>query len=255
MFEGASSKSIPEGKRDFALAAVRHQKSSPLISGQKRTQSDVKGQENPGHASGVRLLFPSSTGNSAVTEPRASTWMIISGRQKREQQNPSSSGCNEIKKNSAQASRDRLQSTLKDYDYLRNLLSRRVELNPNLSSRVQKILEILRKIRFDKSATDTATWCIFARDCMCASLHMRTSRQCWTSWLGVHLKTSKAKSQSPCVTEHKFSRRRPGTWWMECTTCRVDWKHAHSQRASLLRLVGPGALDASGAWYVENEDR
>ena len=41
-FEGASSKSIPEGKRALALAAAPHQKSSPLISAQEKSQSDVK---------------------------------------------------------------------------------------------------------------------------------------------------------------------------------------------------------------------
>ena len=38
----------------------------------KRTQSDVKGQENPGLASGDRLFFQGSTRNSQVTEPGAS---------------------------------------------------------------------------------------------------------------------------------------------------------------------------------------
>ena len=33
---------------------VRHQKSSPMISAQEKTQSDVKGQENPGQAPGDR---------------------------------------------------------------------------------------------------------------------------------------------------------------------------------------------------------
>ena len=43
-FTGTSSKSMPESKRVHALAAVRHDKSSPVISAQEKTQSDVKGQ-------------------------------------------------------------------------------------------------------------------------------------------------------------------------------------------------------------------
>ena len=46
------------GRRVFALAAARHAKSSPLISAQDQTQSDVKDQENPGQACGDRLHFP-----------------------------------------------------------------------------------------------------------------------------------------------------------------------------------------------------
>ena len=37
---------------------MRHQKSSPLISAQEKTPSYVKGEENPGQASGDRLQFP-----------------------------------------------------------------------------------------------------------------------------------------------------------------------------------------------------
>ena len=62
-FECASSTSVPEGKRAFALAAVRNQRSSLLIPAQEKTQSDVKGQENPRQTSGVRLHFPGTTGN------------------------------------------------------------------------------------------------------------------------------------------------------------------------------------------------
>ena len=42
----------------FALATVRHPKSSPLISAREMTQSELKGQENPGQTSGDRLQFP-----------------------------------------------------------------------------------------------------------------------------------------------------------------------------------------------------
>ena len=51
-FSGALSKSKPVGKRVLALAAVRHQMSSPLISAQEKTQFNVQGKENPGQASG-----------------------------------------------------------------------------------------------------------------------------------------------------------------------------------------------------------
>ena len=52
-----------------ALAAARHDESSPLIIARELMQSDVKGQENPSHASGDRLHFSGSTRNSQVTEP------------------------------------------------------------------------------------------------------------------------------------------------------------------------------------------
>ena len=51
---GASSKSKPESKRVLALASVRHEKSSPLISAQEKTQSDVRGQENPSQANSLK---------------------------------------------------------------------------------------------------------------------------------------------------------------------------------------------------------
>ena len=43
------------GEKWFRRVAVRHQKSSPLISAQEVTQSDVKSRENPGQASGDRM--------------------------------------------------------------------------------------------------------------------------------------------------------------------------------------------------------
>ena len=55
---GASSNSKPKGKRGPSLAAVRQRKSSPLISAQEMTRSDVKGQENSGQASCDRKHFP-----------------------------------------------------------------------------------------------------------------------------------------------------------------------------------------------------
>ena len=57
----ARSKSKQEGKRVLGPAAVRHEKSSPLIPAQEKTQSDVKGQENPSQESGDRLHFPGSS--------------------------------------------------------------------------------------------------------------------------------------------------------------------------------------------------
>ena len=48
---GVSSNPNPEGNRAFALAAVQHQKRSPLIPAQEKTPTDGKGQENPGQAS------------------------------------------------------------------------------------------------------------------------------------------------------------------------------------------------------------
>ena len=50
----ASSEPNPEGNRALALAAVRHHKSSPPISAQEMTQSDVPRQQRPGRASGDR---------------------------------------------------------------------------------------------------------------------------------------------------------------------------------------------------------
>ena len=56
-FEGASSTSVPGGKRAYALAAVRHQKSAPRVSAQGQTQSDVNGQENPGQGVGATICI------------------------------------------------------------------------------------------------------------------------------------------------------------------------------------------------------
>ena len=66
---GASSRPTPQGKRVLSLAAVRHPKSSLLISSQEKTRSTVKSQENPREASGDRLHFPGPTRNPEVTEP------------------------------------------------------------------------------------------------------------------------------------------------------------------------------------------
>ena len=57
-------------RQSLTLAAVRHQRSSPLISAQEQAQSDVNGQENPSFASGDRLHFPGSTRNPEVTRTK-----------------------------------------------------------------------------------------------------------------------------------------------------------------------------------------
>ena len=61
-FIGASSTSKLVGKRVLALAAERHEMSSPFIAAQEKTRSDVRGQENPGQASGDRLRLPRCPG-------------------------------------------------------------------------------------------------------------------------------------------------------------------------------------------------
>ena len=62
----------PVGKRVLALSAVRLEKSSPLISAQEQTQSDVYAQESLSQASTDRLHFPGSTRNPEVKESDAS---------------------------------------------------------------------------------------------------------------------------------------------------------------------------------------
>ena len=116
---GASSQSKPVGKRVLALAAVRQEKSSPLISAQEKTQPDVKGQENPSQASG-----------------------------------------------------DRLQS--KEEDDMRNLLPAEVKRGPYLVKRIEEALKkTFGTLKLTNFPVNTATWCIFARDCMWATFRMR----------------------------------------------------------------------------------
>ena len=93
-FEGASSKSIAQGKRAFALAAVRHRESSLLISAQEKTQIDVRIEDNPGQASGNRLHFPRFIRNPVVSEPGALGWENYDWTSKREQSASSSAGRN-----------------------------------------------------------------------------------------------------------------------------------------------------------------
>ena len=110
-------------------------------------QSDVKGQENPGQASGDRLHFPGSTRNSQVTESGTSDvegyyWMPKSSSGRNGSQNPN-----------AQASGDRLQS--KEDHGLRNMLSLGVKLSPiwvtRISENLQKTFGKLNLSNFSKS--------------------------------------------------------------------------------------------------------
>ena len=55
-YTGVSLQSNPEGKRVLALASAQHQKSSPLISIQEKTQADLQVQENPAQALGDRRI-------------------------------------------------------------------------------------------------------------------------------------------------------------------------------------------------------
>ena len=91
---------VPPARHMAPVASERHQKSSPLISAQEKTQSDVKDQENPTDCIsqvcrhretgrewfnnlmsvarrprpgiGDRLHFPGPSGNPEVVEPGAS---------------------------------------------------------------------------------------------------------------------------------------------------------------------------------------
>ena len=126
------------------LAAVRHDKSSPLSVGQEKTQSDVQGQVNPSQASGDplhfrgvgsprdlphkvpqsddpsqenpcqasddRLHIPSFATNVRVTEEEASDVEGCCWMPKREQHNSSSSRRNESHNPNVQASGEQLQS-------------------------------------------------------------------------------------------------------------------------------------------------
>ena len=66
----ASSKPKPEGKGVLALAEVRHPKSSPSISADETTPSDVKGQERTqARHWATDSFFPGPSGNPEVTEP------------------------------------------------------------------------------------------------------------------------------------------------------------------------------------------
>ena len=86
---GAPSKSKPQGKRVLALASVRHQKSSPLILTQEKTQSDVKGRRILSSI-GRPLAFPRFH-QEARSHRSVGFEILFSMDAKREQQNASSS--------------------------------------------------------------------------------------------------------------------------------------------------------------------
>ena len=121
-----------------ALLAVRHQKSSPVISAQAMTQSDVKVPENPAQALVTRFHSPRGIQKSRNQERQHGVSLI--GRQKdssrvhRLHQIATSRKIPVPKHRSG----DRLQSTLKEIDDIRNLLSPDVELNPNLSHKSER---------------------------------------------------------------------------------------------------------------------
>ena len=83
------------------------------MSPQEKTRSDVKGQENPGQASVADCVSQVPWGIPVVTEPRASDLEGCCRMPQREQHNvSSSSGRKESQHPKAQASGDRLPSTL-----------------------------------------------------------------------------------------------------------------------------------------------
>ena len=128
-FTGASPKSKPDGKRVHTSAAVRQRKRSPSISAQEKTQSDVKGQENPVQASGDQLHFSGFIRNCRVTEPEASHMDDYLSTPEREHNASSSCGRNESHNPNVQASGDQLQS---EDDDVRNMFSPGVQLLPTL---------------------------------------------------------------------------------------------------------------------------
>ena len=79
---------------------------------------------------GWPIAFPGATGYPEVTQPGASTWNDYDGMPKREQRGASSSSGRNGSLPVAQASEERLQSSLEEDDDIRNLLSTGVELNP-----------------------------------------------------------------------------------------------------------------------------
>ena len=121
-------------------------------------RKDAQDQENQGQASGDSLHVPGSTGNPEVTEPGALDWKGYHWMSNGEQQSaPFFAGRNESQNPSAQASEDRSHPTLKKDNDMMDLLSPGVKINPNLVTRVEENLK-----------NTSATWCIFARDCMWA---------------------------------------------------------------------------------------
>ena len=251
------------------MAAVRHRKSSLLISAQGTRQADVKGQENPGQASGDRLHFPGvhgpgdwsrmvqqsdvrchdnvgqasgdrlhfTTGNSKVTQPEASAW---SARKRAS----SSAGRDKSQNPSARATGDRMQSTLKEYDNVVSLLSREGKLIPKLVTvGGREPQENFRNIRFDELPIQH---CIFAHHCMWASFQV--SRIVETHTRGFQNSSfhkyagqsehpdweysgiSNAKNRSSCTTEEHVQEKPLNIEWI---TRRADWTHAHYTSACM----------------------
>ena len=93
-------------------------------------QSDFPSQKTSGQASDGRLHFqvPREIQKSRNQERQHGT--IYDGMPKREQRGASSSSGRNGSLPVAQASEERLQSSLKEDDDIRNLLSTGVELNP-----------------------------------------------------------------------------------------------------------------------------
>ena len=76
---------------------------------------------------------------------------------------------------------DWLQSTLKDDGDIRNVLSPRVELSPNLLTIVKENRKkTFGTLHLTNIPIHTATWCVFARDCMWASFQMRRIVETYT---------------------------------------------------------------------------
>ena len=106
---------------------------SLLISAQEKTQSIVKGQENPGQTSGGRLYVSRSHRTR-----RVGLEGLLLDVKKQQHNAPSSSRHNKSQRPSTPASGDRLQSTLKEDDVMRHVLSPGAKLIPNLSTRVKE---------------------------------------------------------------------------------------------------------------------
>ena len=66
--------------------------------------------------------------------------------------------------------------SLKEDDDMTNLLSPGVKLLPNLVTRIEESLKkTFGKLKLINFSVNTATWCIFARDCMRASFQVSRS--------------------------------------------------------------------------------
>ena len=113
-----------------------------MISAQEKTQSGVKGRENPGQASRDRWNFPRPTWNPEVTEPRASKIgrFPLDATQGRTR-SVLKTGHKKVViwtqrflKSQSQASGDRLPSTLTEDDDMRNVPTLGDDVNSERSS-------------------------------------------------------------------------------------------------------------------------